>query len=117
MSTLRLHNSLTRRIEEFIPQDPRRVTLYVCGPTVYNYVHIGNARPYVVFSLLARFLAQHEQVGGLDDAMGDAFTVGHVEGAWGLAQARDHLGDVTRAATWEELAQGLLLANEFVFVD
>ncbi|HET7924142.1 MAG TPA: cysteine--tRNA ligase [Rhodanobacteraceae bacterium] len=56
MSTLRLHNSLTRRVEEFTPQDPRRVTLYVCGPTVYNYVHIGNARPYVVFGLLARLL-------------------------------------------------------------
>jgi cysteinyl-tRNA synthetase len=53
---LRLHNSLTRRIEEFVPEDPRRVTLYVCGPTVYNYVHIGNARPYVVFGLLARLL-------------------------------------------------------------
>jgi cysteinyl-tRNA synthetase len=56
MATLRLHNSLTRRIEDFVPEDPRRVTLYVCGPTVYNYVHIGNARPYVVFGLLARLL-------------------------------------------------------------
>ncbi len=56
MATLRLHNSLTRRIEDFVPADPRRVTLYVCGPTVYNYVHIGNARPYVVFGLLARLL-------------------------------------------------------------
>ena len=54
--TLRLHNSLTRRVEDFVPEDPRRVTLYVCGPTVYNYVHIGNARPYVVFGLLARIL-------------------------------------------------------------
>jgi cysteinyl-tRNA synthetase len=54
--TLRLHNSLTRRIEDFVPQDPGRVTLYVCGPTVYNYVHIGNARPYVVFGLLAKLL-------------------------------------------------------------
>src|SRR5690348_1311035 len=56
LMTLRLHNSLTRRIEDFVPEDPRRVTLYVCGPTVYNYVHIGNARPYVVFGLLARLL-------------------------------------------------------------
>ncbi len=56
MTTLRLHNSLTRRVEDFVPEDPRRVTLYVCGPTVYNYVHIGNARPYVVFGLLARLL-------------------------------------------------------------
>jgi cysteinyl-tRNA synthetase len=53
---LRLHNSLTRRTEDFIPIDPTRVTLYVCGPTVYNYVHIGNARPYVAFGLLARLL-------------------------------------------------------------
>ena len=53
---LRLHNSLTRRTEDFVPIDPRRVTMYVCGPTVYNYVHIGNARPYVAFGLLARLL-------------------------------------------------------------
>ncbi|MDR2012604.1 MAG: cysteine--tRNA ligase, partial [Rhodanobacter sp.] len=53
---LRLYNSLTRRIEDFVPADPARVTMYVCGPTVYNYVHIGNARPPVVFGLLARLL-------------------------------------------------------------
>ena len=53
---LRLHNSLTRRTEDFVPADPNRVTMYVCGPTVYNYVHIGNARPPVVFGLLARLL-------------------------------------------------------------
>ncbi|MBX3688139.1 cysteine--tRNA ligase [Dokdonella sp.] len=60
---LRLHNSLTRRVEDFIPLDPQRVTMYVCGPTVYNYVHIGNARPPVVFGLLARLLRRlHPQV-------------------------------------------------------
>ncbi len=53
---LRLHNSLTRRTEDFVPANPERVTMYVCGPTVYNYVHIGNARPPVVFGLLARLL-------------------------------------------------------------
>ena len=53
---LRLHNSLTRRSEPFVPANPARVTMYVCGPTVYNYVHIGNARPPVVFGLLARLL-------------------------------------------------------------
>jgi len=53
---LRLHNSLTRRTEDFAPADPSRVTMYMCGPTVYNYVHIGNARPPVVFGLLARLL-------------------------------------------------------------
>ena len=53
---LRLHNTLTRRVDDFIPQDPRRVTMYLCGPTVYNYVHIGNARGPVVFGLLVRLL-------------------------------------------------------------
>ena len=56
---IRLHNSLTRRVEPFVPLDPERVTLYVCGPTVYHYVHIGNARPAVVFDLLARLLRRH----------------------------------------------------------
>ena len=53
---LRLHNSLTRRVEDFNPLDPARVTMYLCGPTVYNYVHIGNARGPVVFGLLVRML-------------------------------------------------------------
>jgi cysteinyl-tRNA synthetase len=53
---LRLHNTRTHRVEEFVPQDPRRVTMYLCGPTVYNYVHIGNARGPVVFGLLVRLL-------------------------------------------------------------
>ena len=53
---LRLHNSLTRRVDDFVPLDPERVTMYLCGPTVYNYVHIGNARGPVVFGLLVRLL-------------------------------------------------------------
>ena len=53
---LRLYNSLTRQTETFTPADPARVTMYVCGPTVYNYVHIGNARPPVVFGVLAALL-------------------------------------------------------------
>jgi cysteinyl-tRNA synthetase len=51
-----LHNTLTRTREPFEPRDPQRVTMYVCGPTVYNYAHIGNARPPVVFDVLARLL-------------------------------------------------------------
>src|SRR5262245_11685802 len=53
---LTLHNTLTRKREPFAPADPRRVTMYVCGPTVYNFAHIGNARPPVVFDVLARLL-------------------------------------------------------------
>src|SRR5215510_9763352 len=51
-----LTNTLTRRKEPFVPADPGRVTLYVCGPTVYNYPHIGNMRPPVVFDVLFRLL-------------------------------------------------------------
>ena len=54
--SLRLFNSLTRLVEPFVPSDPNRVTMYVCGPTVYNYVHIGNARQPVVFGVLAALL-------------------------------------------------------------
>jgi cysteinyl-tRNA synthetase len=53
---IQLSNTLTRRKEAFAPADPDRVTLYVCGPTVYNLAHIGNARPPVVFDVLFRLL-------------------------------------------------------------
>lgn len=56
MTEIYLHNTLTRRKERFVPQQPERVTYYVCGPTVYNYPHIGNARPAVVFDILYRLL-------------------------------------------------------------
>ena len=57
--TIRLYNTLSREKQEFQPIDPQRVTMYVCGPTVYNYAHIGNARPAVVFDLLHRLLDHH----------------------------------------------------------
>jgi len=54
--TLFLHDTLKREKRAFAPRDPTRVTLYVCGPTVYDYAHIGNARPPVVFDVLVRLL-------------------------------------------------------------
>lgn len=56
MTELRFHNSLTRREEAFRPLDLEHVKLYVCGPTVYDLAHLGNARPVVVFDVLARLL-------------------------------------------------------------
>jgi cysteinyl-tRNA synthetase len=56
MPTLRLYNTLSRRKEAFVPLDPGNVRMYVCGPTVYDDAHIGNARPIIVFDLLFRLL-------------------------------------------------------------
>ena len=50
-----LYNTLTRKKEEFIPMEEGKVKMYVCGPTVYNFIHIGNARPYVVFDTVRRY--------------------------------------------------------------
>jgi len=52
---MRLYNTLTRKKEDFVPLKPGEVTMYSCGPTVYNYFHIGNARPFIVFDVLRRF--------------------------------------------------------------
>src|ERR1700709_864320 len=53
---LRLYNTLTRTKEDFSPIDPANVRVYVCGPTVYDFAHVGNARPVIVFDLLFRLL-------------------------------------------------------------
>jgi cysteinyl-tRNA synthetase len=54
--TLRLYDTMRREKVEFVPADPKRVTMYVCGPTVYDLAHVGNARPVVVFDVLYRLL-------------------------------------------------------------
>ena len=56
---IRLHDSLTGDVRELVPREPGKVGIYACGPTVYGRIHVGNARPYVVFALLKRFL-EHE---------------------------------------------------------
>ncbi|MBR2593893.1 MAG: cysteine--tRNA ligase [Firmicutes bacterium] len=53
---MKLYNTLTRKKEEFVPLEENKVKMYVCGPTVYNYIHIGNARPYVIFDTVRRYL-------------------------------------------------------------
>lgn len=55
-SKLYLYNTLTRKKDEFIPIEPGKVKMYSCGPTVYNYFHIGNARPFIIFDTLRRYL-------------------------------------------------------------
>ena len=55
-TSLRLFNTLTKTKEDFAPLDPKNVRMYVCGPTVYDFAHIGNARPVIVFDVLFRLL-------------------------------------------------------------
>lgn len=56
MTTIRLHNTKSRKKEDFVPIDPQNVRMYVCGPTVYDRAHLGNARPVLVFDILYRLL-------------------------------------------------------------
>ena len=53
---MKLYNTLTRQKEEFVPIEENKVKMYVCGPTVYNFFHIGNARPFIIFDTLRRYL-------------------------------------------------------------
>ena len=53
---MKIYNTLTKKKEEFVPLEPGKVSMYVCGPTVYNFIHIGNARPMIVFDTVRRYL-------------------------------------------------------------
>ncbi len=53
---MKLYNTLTKKKEEFVPIEPGKVRMYVCGPTVYNFIHIGNARPMIVFDTARRYM-------------------------------------------------------------
>jgi cysteinyl-tRNA synthetase len=71
MPTLRLYNTLTRTKEDFVPVDADNVRMYVCGPTVYDYAHIGNARPVIVFDVLYRLLRHLAKQGVWDGGRGE----------------------------------------------
>ena len=53
---MRFYNTLTKRKDEFIPIEPGKVKMYACGPTVYDFFHIGNARCFISFDMLRRYL-------------------------------------------------------------
>ncbi|MCR5747496.1 MAG: cysteine--tRNA ligase [Lachnospiraceae bacterium] len=53
---MKIYNTLSRKLEEFVPIEPGKITMYVCGPTVYNLIHIGNARPMIVFDTFRRYM-------------------------------------------------------------
>ena len=99
MNPLRLHDTMAREKRVFEPADPSRVTMYVCGPTVYNRAHIGNARPAVVFDVLARLLRHlygedslvyARNVTDVDDKIIDAARAEGAEPAVIAARYEDH---------------------------
>jgi len=53
---MRIFNDMSMKLEEFVPLEPGKVKMYACGPTVYNYIHVGNARPIIMFDVLRRYL-------------------------------------------------------------
>ncbi len=53
---LKLYNTLTKQVEEFVPLNPPNVGMYICGPTVYDYFHIGNARTFIMADIIRRYL-------------------------------------------------------------
>ena len=124
--TLRLHNSLTRRVEDFVPADPERVTMYVCGPTVYNYVHMGNARPYVVFGLLADLLRRRysnvvyaRNITDVDDKINAAAAaagvpIGDITDEFTAAFLADRLRGRVRVT---RLASGLPVGGDLEYAD
>ena len=53
---MKIYNTLTKRLDDFKPIEEKKVSMYVCGPTVYNLIHIGNARPMIVFDTFRRYM-------------------------------------------------------------
>src|ERR1700729_2074507 len=68
---LKLYDTLSREKRVFKPIDPANVRMYVCGPTVYDFAHIGNARPVIVFDVLFRLLRHLAKEGVWDDGNGE----------------------------------------------
>lgn len=98
---LRLHNTLTRTKEDFVPLDPQNVRMYVCGPTVYDFAHIGNARPVIVFDVLYRLL---RHLYGED----------HVTYVRNITDVDDKINDRALRDFGSEIAAGTMSLNEAI---
>src|SRR5437879_68859 len=88
MRRICLHDTRSGELRELQPREPGRIGIYACGPTVYGRIHVGNARPYVVFALLKRFLEHEgyevtlvENVTDVNDKIYDAATAAGVPSA------------------------------------
>ena len=82
---MKLYNTMTMQKEEFVPIEPGKVRMYACGPTVYNFFHIGNARPFITFDVLRRQLDSGLPAGG--DALEGRFAVAY-EPVWAIGTGK-----------------------------
>ncbi|MER9939382.1 cysteine--tRNA ligase [Mesorhizobium sp. M0088] len=98
---LRLYNTLTRTKENFVPIDPLNVRMYVCGPTVYDFAHIGNARPVIVFDVLFRLLRQ-------------VYDAAHVTYVRNITDVDDKINARALRDFGAEIASGTLSLNEAI---
>ncbi|RUX32947.1 cysteine--tRNA ligase [Mesorhizobium sp. M7A.F.Ca.US.011.01.1.1] len=99
--SLRLYNTLTRTKEDFVPIDPDNVRMYVCGPTVYDFAHIGNARPVIVFDVLFRLLRH-------------VYGQGHVTYVRNITDVDDKINARALRDFGGEIASGTLSLNEAI---
>ncbi|EHN12487.1 Cysteinyl-tRNA synthetase [Patulibacter medicamentivorans] len=102
MRTIHLHDTASGALTELRPREPGKVGIYACGPTVYNRIHVGNARPFVVYALLKRFLQQEGYdvtlVANLTDVNDKIYAAAVREGVSSSDLARQ-MGDLYRADT------------------
>ncbi|MGB9802766.1 cysteine--tRNA ligase [Desulfofundulus sp.] len=99
---MEIYNTLTRRKEKFVPREPGRVDMYVCGPTTYNFIHLGNARPLVFFDTVRRYFRyrgfQVKYVQNFTDVDDKIINRAREEGVDALALARKYIDEYFRDA-------------------
>ena len=106
--TLRLYNTLTRQKEDFKPLDAANVRMYVCGPTVYDFAHIGNARPVIVFDVLFRLLKH------LYPGAGNASDGSRVEYVRNITDVDDKINDRALRDFGNQINSGELNLNQAI---
>src|ERR671914_331234 len=106
MRQVRIHDTLTGEVRTLEPREPPKVGIYACGPTVYGPIHVGNARPYVVFALLKRFL-EHEGyetrlVANITDVNDKIYDAARERGVASAELARDMTEAYIRVASYAD---------------
>ena len=111
---MKIFNTMTRQKEEFVPLTPGEYRIYVCGPTVYNFVHIGNARPMIVFDTLRRYLEYRGNkvifVSNITDIDDKLIQKGKEEGVSMLEVARKFEAEYISSCTYTLSPRELIIA-------